>query len=190
MIFKKVAGICRAAKGVFIDSGSSGVQFIGDGVGMYAISGLELTPERAKVCFDVPAEKEGEWIFVNNDNFVSGMEPEGEAEKLPIEIEYGGHSFVPFVFDGRCVVADARYLAPLGRVLDGMVWKTDREEKVLMGYVGMILTAVIQPVKTDAFDKMPEMLEQARRAFLDKSGGEPEDEQQNFEIDEETGEVM
>lgn len=190
MIFKKVAGICRAAKALFIDSGAGGVQFIADGVGMYAVSGMELTPERAKVCFDVPAEKEGEWIFVNNDNFVSGMEPEGEAEPLPIEIEYGEHSFVPFVFDGRCVVADARYLAPLGRDLDGMTWKTDREETVLLGYVGMILTAVIHSVKTDVFDKMPGMLEQARRAFLDKSGGEPEDEQQNFEIDEETGEVM
>ena len=59
-------------------------------------------------------------------------------------------------------MADARYLAPLGRDLDGMVWKTDREETVLLGYVGMVLTVVIQPVKTDVYDKMPEMLEQAR----------------------------
>ena len=63
MIFKKVAGICRAAKAVFIDSGTGGVQFIGDGIGMYAISGLGMTPDRAKVCFDVPAEKEGGMDF-------------------------------------------------------------------------------------------------------------------------------
>lgn len=89
MIFKKVAGICRAAKAVFIDSGAGGVQFIGDGIGMYAISGVGMTPERAKVCFDVPAEKEGEWIFVNNDNFVSGMEPEDEQQNFEIDEETG-----------------------------------------------------------------------------------------------------
>lgn len=161
MKIKSIAAICKVRKRItlftkFARDGSV-VQYIGDGIALYPISGLPpLDDKNVLIMFDVPEKQWDDW-FVECAEIPEGINPldvdpeEKLVEKSELSLIYAGRTLKPLYAHQGLLLIENRYLAPIAD-LD----KTEfYERRAIAGqpYIavksGMIVNAIIMPYEMD-----------------------------------------
>lgn len=198
MKLKSIASLCKARKMVHIYSDGF-CQYIGQGSACWLVPGkLELNKENVLTIFDIPEDKQPDWMIQEEsllDLMTDVLGGEEQAEIYPFDLAcYDSTYRVIKDADGIAVIDD-QYLAPLANIKQGLQYyirRTRSGQEVVAVKTGFELLALIAAsnakIIKDAFlDNLQDLRWECGR-WADKHQQKKEDAAQ-LRIDPETGEV-
>ena len=177
MKIKALAALCKASKRICVydrKQGEKVEQWIGDGTGLYPITGLPYLDEDG-VCylFDVPQDKRSDWM-ITHEAMPAGFDVEDNVNaeqqlELPEDgIKTGGRMYIPFNTSAGTKLVDRANFAPISDVANQMTFferRTPEGGVYIACKVGFLLHAVIIPALAvdEAFARRMEILAQRCR---------------------------
>ena len=173
MNFKKLGSVLSKRKVLNIWKTEEGVQWVGDDISMYEMSGMpEFTTGALLWTFGVKTEKIDQWL-TKEEVFPYGINTEMELENdLPVSIDENtiaiGSTFLLLHVKERCFVLPERYLQPVSSSQMVLIFRTMPEtgEAKIIAREGMFVTAVFQPLK--ASEEMAAWLEKTAAAMKEE----------------------
>ena len=177
MKFSKVAGICKTRKTIVIyDDDSNGLQWLGDGIGLYLLDGmLQLTPEKCLRLFDIPEGKHSDFTCIQKplpegiDFTNDGRVKHEDFEPQTITVGWAESTYNIFR-DGREMWAvNSMYLAPLAEYMKYLTYhkRSMSHGGFALGVnVGLELQAIICPSLLHHYDDFVESITKYAEAFM------------------------
>lgn len=195
MKLKKVSSLC-CQTGVFSLLDAPNDQWLGDGFAFYQISGLPyMDIDNICVMFDIPEKKQQKLDFYQKQapeimNFADADGAEWKVEASELCVRFHGMELIPLQTSKGIAFIQEKYLTPLDNLDYFRLYerKTKEGSLYLVGKIGLVIQAVIPPVKviTSEFVEQMEYLTAQCRAALQKH---PE-QNRLLQVDERTGEVI
>lgn len=155
MNFKKLGSVLSKRKCLYLLQGRSGVQWAGDDLGIYELSGMpEFTVDTMLYIFGVNMADRDKWL-TKEDGFPAEYDTETEnSSDQPIviddhSIQYAGTEFAILHTGRSCFVLPERYLKPIYTENMALFLRTMPEtgETKIVAKEGLFVTAIFEPVR-------------------------------------------
>ena len=124
MKLKSIASLCKSRKTADICTDTYGNQYLGNGSAYYLMpSELELDEENILFIFDVPKDKQADWMVkcmeIPQYLPVADIEKgETQAETVPIELVLYDGSYKLLKDERGIIIFNEKYLAPLADITE------------------------------------------------------------------------
>lgn len=158
MNFKKLGSTLSKRKALTLSETENGVQWAGDDISMYELSGLpKFTTDTLLFTFGVNMTKKDSWLLVEQD-FPDDYDTSPELESdVPIVIDdnailYNGSTFRLLHTADRCFILPERYLLPVWTEQMQLFLRTMplTGEIRIVAKEGMFVSAIFQPIQASA----------------------------------------
>lgn len=173
MNFKKLGALLAKRKVLNIWTTEEGVQWVGDDISMYEMSGMpEFTTGALLWAFGVKPEKIDQWMTTEME-FPYGINTDMELQNdVPVSVDDNaivlGSTFNLLHVKEKCFVIPERYLQPVSSSQMVLIFRTMPEtgETKIIAREGMFVTGVFEPLR--ATEKMMDWLEQTTAAMKEE----------------------
>ena len=173
MNFKKLGALLAKRKILNIWTTEEGVQWVGDDISMYEMSGMpKFTTGALLWAFGVKPEKIDQWMTEEMD-FPYGINTDMELQNdVPVSVDDNaivlGSTFNLLHVKDKCFVIPERYLQPVSSSQMVLIFRTMPEtgETKIIAREGMFVTGVFEPLR--ATEKMLDWLEQTTAAMKEE----------------------
>ncbi|MBR3262841.1 MAG: hypothetical protein IKF93_06985 [Lachnospiraceae bacterium] len=170
MNFKKLASVLSKKKILILRTDGNGVQWAGDDVSMYELSGMpKFTTDTLLFCFGVNMSKKDSWLMEEAD-FPEEFDTSPElTSDLPIVIDenmiiISGSTYALLHTADCCFILPERYTIPIMTEQTHLFLRTMpiTGEAKIIAREGMFVTAIFQPV--NATEEITKWLEKTANA--------------------------
>lgn len=124
MKLKSIASLCKSRKTADIYTDTYGNQYLGNGSAYYLMPAeLELDSSNILIIFDIPKEKQGEWMITYGimPQYLpveDVVEDETPAKIIQLELCLGDDIYRMLKDDNGIIIFNTKYLAPLSDIKD------------------------------------------------------------------------